>query len=313
MWHINGFFLVLKAEIVRAFIIMRRYWFASIISIIMGYATLITIVYGLMHTPSSVKEMAEKAINGILGFLIGVFAFGIVGLFSQGLQGMARTGELEQVCLSPFGLVTNFLARSFVAALGNIVSSAIMLILVAKTVAENLHVAPVETLVLLSLTYINLIGFGFMVGGLVLVFKQTGQMAVIVRFAMIGLAIFATEKISQWPMFARWVAHALPVTDAAICLKYTIIQGQQVVKYNELGEPIVRALEPVLDSAGKPVLDALGNPVMNRIYETTFSSVFTHESFFFLIISCIIWTAIGIASFRFMENWSRDKGTLGAY
>mgnify|MGYP005837676835 CR=1 FL=1 len=313
MGYLTGFLLVLKAEVVRAFIVMRRYWFASVIGIIMGYGTLITLVYGLMHTPTAVKEMAEKAINGILGFLIGVFAFGIVGLFSQGLQGMARTGELEQVCLSPYGLVTNFLARSFVAAVGNIISSAIMLILVATTVAESLHVAPIETLVLLGLTYINLIGFGFMVGGLVLVFKQTGQVAVIVRFAMIGLAIFATEKVYEWPWMARWVAHALPVTDAAICLKYTLIQGQQAPLINEAGERVVCEIQPALDAAGQPLVDAAGHPMLITTYDTVFSSVFMHESFFFLIISCVIWNTIGIALFRFMENWSRDKGTLGAY
>ena len=277
----RGFLLILKAELIRSFIMMRRYWFAAMIGIMLGYGMLITLVYGLMFAAQEqwVKDMAAKAINGVLGFLVGAFAFGIVGMFTQGLQGMARTGELEQVCLSPFGLITNFMARSFVSAINSILSSAVMIILVAYTVGQDaLHKAPVETILLLFLTYINLIGFGFMVGGLVLIFKQVGQVATIIRFIMLGLAVFA-EKVADMPAIARWVAHALPITDAAICIKYVLTQGQQRLINGEM----------------------------------TFSPVFVHESFFFLLISCVVWTLIGTTSFRFMENWSRDKGTLGAY
>lgn len=294
-----GFLLILKAELVRAFIIMRRYWFAAIIGLVMGYGTLLALVYGLMFASESaaVTDMADKMISGVLGFLIGIFAFGIVGMFTQGLQGMARTGELEQVCLSPFGLVTNFLARSFVSAVNSILSSTILLVLVAMTVGrQSLHVAPVETIVLLFLTYINLIGFGFMVGGLVLIFKQVGQIAMIIRFAMLGLAIFA-ERIYTYgvPQALQWFAHALPITDATICLKYTLIQGQKAVQLT--GPQDMKSC--LMDSSFEPVY--------------IHSSVFLQDHFYFLIASCVVWLMVGITCFRWMENYSRDKGTLGAY
>jgi len=313
---VRGFFKILWAELVRSFIIMRRYWFASIISIGMGYATLVTLVYGLVFAAGSdsIRAMADNAINGILGFLIGAFAFGIVGMFTQGIQGMARTGELEQVCLSPFGLVTNFLARSFVMAVNSVISCTVMILLVTATVAkESLHWSPFATVVLLVLTYINLIGFGYMVGGLVLVFKYVGQIAVIIRFSMIGLAIFATEQVSQWPALGRWFAHAMPVTDAAICLKYVLIQGQMRPVLDEAGQKVVQEVVPVLDAQGAAVLDAAGSPMVEAVYALQPMSVFLHESFLFLVVSCVVWTVIGIACFRYLENWSRDKGTLGTY
>jgi hypothetical protein len=296
---LRGFGLTIHAELARAFIIMRRYWFATVIAMAMGYGTLIGIVYGLIFASQSemVTDMAARAINGILGFLIGVFAFGIVGMFTQGLQGMARTGELEQVCLSPFGLVINFFARSFVSALNSIFSSTVMLVLVAVTVGRgSLQVAPVETALLLILTYINLIGFGFMVGGLVLVFKQVGQIAMIIRFGMLGLAIFAEQVLRPGvPWVLRAVAHALPITDAAVCLKYVLIQGQERMVTRGSGR-----LASIL-------VDENMEPVMRHM------PVYFHESFFFLLVSCVVWTLVGISVFRFLENWSRDKGTLGAY
>jgi hypothetical protein len=293
-----GFFLVMKAELARNFIIMRRYWFRTVTGMIIGYAMLLMLVLGFMHTGQAVGDMATKlsdaetATNWALGFIVGMFAFGVVGMFTQGLQEMAQSGQLEQLCMSPHGLVTNFMARSAVGSVSNIVTSAIMVWLIAKSVGGTLHADFTPTVVLLALTFANLIGFGFMVGGLVLVFKQTGQIAVLIRMALFALAVLATDKVNTWILPLRLLAHALPITDATICLKYVLVQGQ---------------VKPVLDALGKPILDAAGIPVAQ------FASVYAHPSFFLLLVSCILWTVLGITCFRLMEDWSRDKGTLGAY
>jgi len=296
-----GFFLVMKAELVRTFIIMRRYWFRTITGMIIGYGMLLMLVLGFMHRGGDVGAMADKlsdakmATNWALGFIIGMFAFGIVGMFTQGLQQLAQSGQLEQLCMSPHGLVSNFMARTVVSSVTSILTSAIMVWLIAKTVGGELMPGGNDfpaLLALLTLTFFNLIGFGFMVGGLVLVFKQTGQVAVIIRLVLFALAILATDKIEALHWVLRWAAHSLPITDGAICLKYLLIQGQ---------------MRPTLDAAGQVLLDAAGEP---RMYAM---SVFAHPSFFFLLVSCVVWTVIGISCFRFMENWSRSKGTLGAY
>ena len=52
---------------------------------------------------------------------------------------------------------------------------------------------------------------------------------------------------------------------------------------------------------------SIGEPV------TQFMSVYLHSSFFLLLVSCAFWTIVGVSCFKVMENWSRSKGTLGAY
>lgn len=283
-----GFFLVLKAELVRSWIIMRRYWFATLTGIIMGYGTLMMLIFAFMSNSDKMEEFADNTVGKVLGFIIGLFAFGIVGMFSQGLSNMSRTGELEQLYMSPHGLITNFMARSFVGSITTILTSTVLLTMIAVTVKGKLHPDPIPTIVILSLTYINLIGFGFMVGGLVLIFKQTGQLAIMVRLLLMGVAITASEVIETWRggmlNVVRWLAHLLPITDAAICLKYVLIRNQMMEIENAAGELVVEHL-----------------------------SVFQHTSFYFLILNCVIWTTIGLICFRFMEDWARDKGTLGAY
>jgi hypothetical protein len=293
-----GFFLVMKAELVRTFIIMRRYWFQTITGMFIGYMMLLMLVLGFMYGGRDAGALADKLSSAetgtswALSFILGMFAFGILGMFTQGLQQLAQSGQLEQLCMSPHGLATNFMARTLVSSISSVFTSALMVWLIAKTVGGTLHADFPATATLLALTFFNLIGFGFMVGGLVLVFKQTGQVALIIRLAMFALAILATDKIDKLHPVLRWAAHSLPITDAAICIKYVLIQGQ---------------MRPVLDSAGKVLLNAAGKPQMYAM------SVFVHPSFYLLLISCVVWTVIGISCFRFMENWSRDKGTLGAY
>jgi len=277
-----GFLLVMKAEIVRSFIIMRRYWFRSLTGMVIGYGMLMVLIAGFMYSQPAVenglKQLDDptKATNYVLGFIIGMFAFGVVGMYTQGLQGMAQTGVLEQLCMSPHGLIANFLARTAVASVSTILYSSFMVWLVTVSVGGRLYFDAVPVLLLLTLTFLNLLGFGFMVGGLVLVFKQVGQLAILIRMALFALAIFAREELLQQGWALAMIMHALPITDASICLKYVLIEDQGRVK------------------------DA-------------FIPVYAHPSFFWLLISCALWTIIGLGSFKYMEDWSRSRGTLGSY
>lgn len=278
-----GFFLVMKAELVRGWIIARRYWFRTLISMAMGYGMLMVLIWGFMFSQDNIAEQlsdkmgdAEKATNFVLGFIIGMFAFGVVGMYTQGLQGMARSGVLEQLCMSPHGLITNFLARTVVSAVSTVFTSAFLVFLVVRTVGGTLHFDGVAVVALLSMTFLNLLGFGLMVGGLVLVFKQVGEMGVIVRMALFALAIFAREDLLARGDVLSYFLHVLPITDAAVALKYVLIRGQ-------------------MNAAGE------------------FHSVFLHPSFYWIIVNAILWNLIGVSTFKAMENYSRKKGTLGTY
>ena len=278
-----SFLLVMKAEIVRTLIIMRRYWLRTIMGMIMGYGILIVLILGFMLSQEELTNTMndrfgdpEAATNFVLGFIIGMFAFGIVGMFTQGLQGMAVSGVLEQLCLSPHGLVTNFLARSTVAAITTCFSSSIMVWMVTMTVGGTLFFNGPALAMLLILTFINLLGFGFMMGGLILVFKQVGQVAILIRMGLFALAIFAKEELLEQGWAMATLVHALPIADAAILLKHVLIKNQGLVDGN-------------------------------------YVPVYQHPSLFFLLLSCAVWTTLGITCFKMMENWSRAKGTLGTY
>lgn len=285
-----SFLLVMKAELVRSFIVMRRYWFRTLTGMVIGYGMLMVLIAGFIYSRPGVESAINRfddptaATNFVLGFIIGMFAFGVVGMFTQGLQGMATTGVLEQLCMSPHGLAVNFLAQTMVASVATIISSGIMVYAVTWSVGGMLHWDTIPILVLLTMTFFNLVGFGFMVGGLVLVFKQVGQVAILLRMGLFALAVFAREEMFEqgWPFTA--LLHLLPITDATIALKYVLIKNQMINVLADTGETT-----------------------------QAFQSVFFHPSFYWLLFSCVFWTVIGMVVFRFMEDYSRSKGTLGSY
>jgi hypothetical protein len=267
---IKGFFLVMRAEFVRAITISRRYWFATLLSLTMGYSFIMGLIYALASGQAEDK-FAYMATGGSLGLIIGAFAFAIIGIFTQGLQGMARSGELEQVCMSPHGLIGNFLARSLVSSITSIFSLSIIFALIAKSVGSKLHFDPIATVAVLFLTYVNLIGFGFMIGGLVLVFKQIGPVTTVFRLAQFLLTMMAatTELMNSKNPFMVFI-HLIPALDATVCLKAVLLEGIGL-------------------------------------------AVFGLPSMYWLIGNGIVWTIIGMILFHYMENISRDKGTLGAF
>lgn len=201
---------------------------------------------------------------------------------------MAQNGQLEQLCMSPHGLVSNFMARSLMAAATAVPTSAVMVWLIAYQLGFDMPMdTPVDFLKLLALmmlSFMNLIGFGFMVGGLVLVFKQTGQVAVIVRMGLLGVAVTA-DNVHEYSRVARAFMHALPITDATLCLIHLVIRGEMQPIYNSSGEAVGSEYVPL----------------------------FFYPSFPLLVLNVLVWTFVGITCFRIMENWSRNKGTLGAY
>ncbi|MBM3290783.1 MAG: hypothetical protein FJY92_11590 [Candidatus Hydrogenedentes bacterium] len=299
-----GFFLVLKAEVLRTIIISRRYWFATLTALFVACIMFTGMFYGFLAGIGLGAGMAGIAIERALGLIIGIFAFSMVGMFSSGLAGMARSGELEQVYMSPHGLITNFMARSTVSTILSIVTWTVILSFMSASFTRasanaaptteaasvqaatplaaadtsqhsmkgdgTLHADPLPVSVLFFLTYFSMTGFGFMIGGLVLVFKQVGQIAVLLRFALMAVAWTASDSLYNLHPVLQWIGHIVPVTDAAICLKLVLLRG-------------------------------IG------------TDVFTHMSFYCLIANVAIWTPIGLACFKAMENWARSKGTLGAF
>ncbi|MDZ4859360.1 MAG: hypothetical protein SGI88_10295 [Candidatus Hydrogenedentes bacterium] len=307
-----GFFLVLKAEVVRSMIVTRRYWFATMTALLVACVMFYGFINIFLSGLGLGASMAGVAVDRALGLVIGIFAFSIVGMFSSGLAGMARSGELEQVYMSPHGLITNFMARSAVATVLSIITWTILLMFISAAFSEKgdgapaptqtahaegvptatptkgpvadvegkpgvksapdgkIHANPAAVSVLFLLTYFSMTGFGFMVGGLVLVFKQIGQVAVILRMAMMAVAWKASDGLYDLPLVLRSIAHAVPVTDAAICLKLVLLQNYGM-------------------------------------------HIFIHPSFMFLLLNVAVWTPIGLVCFKAMENWARSRGTLGAF
>jgi ABC-2 type transport system permease protein len=79
----------------------------------------------------------------------------------------------------------------------------------------------------LLLTLLGILGFGFLIAGAVLVFKQVESLANLVQNVLIFLngSLLPVEQMPRW---LSSVAHVLPTTQGIVVLRRVVLDGQRL-------------------------------------------------------------------------------------
>jgi len=126
-------------------------------------------------------------------------------------------GTLEGFALSPLGLTSVLLVRTLANMLLDIafcvVSVCVMMLISGVWLPLRLH----YVIPLLVITVMGVQGFGLMLGGLALVYKQVSSLFVFCQFALLGLIIASREQ--------QWLALYLPLSGGARVIRSVMIEG----------------------------------------------------------------------------------------
>jgi ABC-2 type transport system permease protein len=162
----------------------------------------------------------------LLGYLLWAYARVVIFGVSTELVGEAQAGTLEQIALSPTPAPLLLLGR--VAAL--LASTSLMIGLVGVVLALllgiHLPVGPAG-LVVLALTLAGLLGFGLLLGGLTLVFKQIASLADLLQNAILFLN-GALVPIERFPDWLAALARLVPTTQGISLLRRVVLDGQSL-------------------------------------------------------------------------------------
>jgi len=270
--------LVLKAELTNAFIYTRRYFFQTTVNLVLTYSFLAGL-YLMVTRISSVSQVEDvvRYVNVsqyILRFLGWTFASMAIGFFAQTIRSSAETGVLEQICMSPHGLVVNFIARAISSVMLQFINVFILFFVIVRTrevthVALRLQVLPSLFVLIVSLA--SVYGVGFIFGGFALVFKRIGQVTMIFRMVYFMLAMI---PIGVMPVYMQMVAKGVPFIHGLDLLRRLNVPG---VDYTSFGELLT--------------LNEVGS----------------------LCLNAAVWFTLGVCFFKFMETRARLSGGLGAY
>ena len=174
-------------------ILLRRYLFDSLAGVVAIYLLFLLIFLGFRALSSADSRFGEGVPGMVVGFLVFSYCFVSFQQLSWNLMQEALQGTLEQLAMSPLGLATVLVCRTFVLALPTLVIVLVLLFLMMATSGTWLSLRLESLIPLLILTALGAQGVGFALGGLALVFKRVSQTFQIVQFVLLGCILLPRE------------------------------------------------------------------------------------------------------------------------
>ena len=191
---------VFDANVRKVVIELRRYLPNTISLVVTFYVIFLAMFLGIsvVGDPATAEANLRFAIVGNAFWF-----FLLMGVSSMGweLTTEATRGTLEQLAMSPVGLRAILAARMVGTILVNLVIVSAMLTLTMLTAGQMLSFdVPLLALVLIP-TFVGIVGFGYAVAGLALVYKQISALLQVLQFVFLAIA-FVPLSVAPWLEFA---------------------------------------------------------------------------------------------------------------
>jgi ABC-2 type transport system permease protein len=131
------------------------------------------------------------------------------------LTGEAQQGTLEQLSMSPLGLGRVLVARVASAMVFRIVIMLGFLLLMMATSGKWLRLDVITLVPLFAFTVASVLGIGFVMGGLAIVFKQVQAALGILQFGFVALIAAPVEQFPFLKLIHGVSILAMPLDDLA--------------------------------------------------------------------------------------------------
>lgn len=181
------------------------------------------IVIGIMFFVGQGSITQEQVVSTSLGFIITFYAMNAISNMSWSLMQEAQAGTLEQMYMSPAPTPLIILGRSFASLASGTVEMFLVTVAVLLVFRTTLPLSW-EMIPIFLITLVGLFGFGYIVGGITLVFKQVGPIANIIQnFLMIGNGTFL--PIAMMPAWMASAVSLIPSTLGIVMLRRIGLEG----------------------------------------------------------------------------------------
>lgn len=131
--------------------------------------------------------IADSADGIVVGFFVWTMATRAFRGLAANVMNEARWGTLERLFVSPYGFGTVMAVETLVNVVLSVVWGSAMLLPMMLVTGRWLHVDPLTVIPLVLLTLTPIVGIGFLMGGLALLYKRVENLFGIVTFGFAGL------------------------------------------------------------------------------------------------------------------------------
>ena len=225
---LNNSVYVLLAEIMREFITLKRYFLESLSGLVMVYILFLGFFFssqGFSGQPLIQTDHSTDLAHRAVGFILWLFALNSVGHFSNAIRDESHIGIMEQIALSPSGLIVDLWGRAIGKTLVDCLTIGLVLILIMLTADISLRFPPLSVGIVFMLTLLGLYGLAFFFGGLTLIYKRLGNVTIVIRFAFLILT-GAITPLENFPLWLQIVAKTLPMTQGLKILRLLMIENR---------------------------------------------------------------------------------------
>ena len=250
--------LVLYNEVRKTFIIAWNYRVDLAIQLL----TLVLLFVFISFFIGSGTIDSEGLPAVLLGYLVWLYAVMAISNMSASLSGEASIGTLEQIYMSPVPawlvivgwVAANFLQHTVIVALLGV----ILVLILPVTLPLELAALPP-----FALTMIGLIGFGYAIGGLTLVYKQVNSVSGLLTNVLLFLN-GALLPVHHFPAWLETVAVFLPTTQGIIVLRKVVVDDMSLIAVWEDGSMVFLAVQSALYLVAGWALFNVGERVAKR-------------------------------------------------
>lgn len=165
---------------------MRQYWFETVLSISVMTAVFVGLFFGIKHLV--LAGDAGQSLNGLVfGYILWSFASSTYQSASSSIVQDTQTGVLEQLFLCPDGFIKLMSARVLAGTLFGIVVLVVLALLAMTLTGNWLEMSFPLLFLSLFAGAPALVGVGFAMSGMALVFKRIETLAMMLSIAFMGL------------------------------------------------------------------------------------------------------------------------------
>jgi ABC-2 type transport system permease protein len=165
--------------------------------------------------------------SALVGYLVWMYVASALSDLTYGLRGEINAGTLEQLAMSPAPVGLLLIGR----VTTNLMMTTIQVILMGTIVLSFIDVhltIPIGALLALFITFIGVLGFGYIIAGAMLIFKQVESLNNLFSNA---LAFFngAFLPISALPAWLASISVLLPSTLGIIVIRSITLEGKTLL------------------------------------------------------------------------------------
>lgn len=186
-------FNLFKANFRKEYIEMKRYYPNVLATLGTTYFIFLAIFLGLkfVGNPISFEENLQYTIVSYVFWVLAIIA---VNLAAETILEESMRGTIEQLFMSPFGMWRVMLSRIIAEVSLNSIIVIVLLFAAQLTSGKWLSFNPI-IIPILIITLISMVGLGFMMAGLAIIFKRISQFLQILQFIIMGLAFIPLSAV----------------------------------------------------------------------------------------------------------------------